>query len=74
MHTFFKLFRRYAHQLTAQDSIVRARLGFCFWQGKNILKIMLFRDVRTVLNERKHLEMVVRSFPDYVSLILDRTN
>jgi hypothetical protein len=43
-----------------------------FWPGKNILKSMMFRDVTTVLNERTHLKMVVRSVPDPVSLILDR--
>ncbi len=30
----------------------------------------MFRDVTIVLNERKHLEMVTRSVPDSVSLIL----
>ncbi len=44
-----------------------------FLPGKNILKTMMFRDVRTVLNERKHLKMVIRSVPDSVSLILGRT-
>jgi hypothetical protein len=46
-----------------------------FWAGKNILKNMMFRDVTTVLNERKHLKMVIRSVPDSVilCLILDRT-
>jgi hypothetical protein len=29
-----------------------------FGPEKNILKTMMFRDVTTVLNERKHLEMV----------------
>jgi hypothetical protein len=33
---------------------------------------MLLRDVTTVLNERKHLKMVIRSFPDSVSLFLGR--
>jgi hypothetical protein len=34
---------------------------------------MLFREVTTVLNERKHLKIVIRSVPDSVSLILGRT-
>jgi hypothetical protein len=34
---------------------------------------MMFFEVTTVLNERKHLEMVIRSVPDSVSLILGRT-
>jgi hypothetical protein len=37
-----------------------------------ILKTMMFREVTTVLNERKHLKMVIRSVPDAVSLILGR--
>jgi hypothetical protein len=42
-----------------------------FFAGKKyILKTMPFHDVTTVLNERKHLEMVIRSVPDSVSLIL----
>jgi hypothetical protein len=40
-----------------------------FLAGKNYLENSLFRDVTTVLNERKHLEMMVRSFPDYVSAL-----
>jgi hypothetical protein len=44
-----------------------------FFRKKNILKILMFRDVRTVLNERKHLKMVIRLVPDSVSLILGRT-
>ncbi len=31
---------------------------------------MLFRDWKTILNERKYLKMVIRSVPDSVSLIL----
>ncbi len=41
-----------------------------FLLEKNILKTMMFCDVTTVLNERKHLEMVIRSVPDTVKLIL----
>ncbi len=37
-----------------------------------ILKAMMFREVRTVLNERKHLKMVIRSVLDAISLILGR--
>ncbi len=44
-----------------------------FWPGNFILKTMMFRDVTTVLNERKHLKMVIRSVPDSVSLNLGRT-
>ncbi len=29
---------------------------------------MMFRDVRTVLNKRKHLKMVIRSVPDLLVL------
>ncbi len=35
-------------------------------------KNIMFRDVTTVLNERKHLKMVIRSVPDSFSLILGR--
>ena len=34
---------------------------------------MMFRDVRTVLNERKHIKMVIRSVSDAIGLILGRT-
>ncbi len=34
---------------------------------------MMFREVTTVLNDRRHLKMVIRSVPDAVSLILGRT-
>ncbi len=44
-----------------------------FWPENFILKTMMFRDLTTVLNERKHLKMVIRSVPDSFSLILDRT-
>jgi hypothetical protein len=35
-----------------------------------ILKSTLFREVTTVLNERKQLNMVIRSVPDSLSLVL----
>jgi hypothetical protein len=61
-------------QLAALGTKERARLGWPFLAGeKKILKTMMFRDVRAVLNERKHLKMVIRSVPDSVSLILGRT-
>jgi hypothetical protein len=37
-----------------------------------LLKIMMFREATTFLNERKHLKMVIRSVPDAVSLVLGR--
>jgi hypothetical protein len=43
--------------------------GHFFAGKKHILETMMFRDVRTVLNERRHLTMVIRSVPDSVSLI-----
>jgi hypothetical protein len=61
-------------QLAARGTKERARLGWPFFcREKIILKTIMFRDVRTVLNERKHLKMVIRSVPDSVSLILSRT-
>jgi hypothetical protein len=61
-------------QLEARGTKERARLGWPFFGLENfILKIMMFRDVTTVLNETKHLEMVIRTVPDSFSLILDRT-
>ncbi len=61
-------------QLAARGTKERARLGWPFFGRENfILKIMMFREVTTVLNERKHLKMVIRSVPDSVSLILGRT-
>jgi hypothetical protein len=57
-------------QLAALGNKQRARLGWPFF-GREIftLKTMLFRDILTVLNERKHLKMVIWSVPDSVSLI-----
>ncbi len=40
-----------------------------FFPEKNIL---MFHEVTTVLNERELLKMVIRSVPDYVSIIVDR--
>ncbi len=39
-----------------------------------ILKTKIFRDITTVLNERKHLKIVFRSVPDSVILFLDRSD
>ncbi len=44
-----------------------------FLARKFYLATMTFHDVTNVLNERKHLQMVIRSIPDSVSLILGRT-
>ncbi len=61
-------------QLAARGTKERARLRWPFFgREKFILKTMMFRDVTTVLNERKHLKMVIRSDSDSVSLILGRT-
>ncbi len=38
-----------------------------------ILKTIMFRDVTTILNKRKHLKMVIRSVQKSVGLILVRT-
>ncbi len=47
----------------------RARLGWpLFCRKIFILKTIMFHEVTTVLNERKHLKMVIRSVPDSVSL------
>jgi hypothetical protein len=35
-----------------------------FWRGKNILKTKIFCDVTTLLNERKHLKILIKSVPD----------
>jgi hypothetical protein len=48
------------------------RMAFFGWEIF-ILKTMVFREVPTILNEIKHLKMVIRSVPDSVSLILGRT-
>jgi hypothetical protein len=55
-----------ATQLAARDTKERARLGWPFFCRKKILKTMIFRDVRTALNERKHLKGVTRSAPDSI--------
>ncbi len=59
--------------LAARGTKELARLGWPFFVlKKNILKNMLFRDVTTVFNERKHFKMVIGSGPDFLSLILGR--
>ncbi len=61
-------------QLAARGTKERARLGRSLFGRENlILKTMTFHDVTTILNERKHLKMVIRSIPDSVTLILGRT-
>jgi hypothetical protein len=45
----------------------------CFWRQFCILKPFRFHDKSTVLNERKHLKIVIRSVPTSVNLFLDRT-
>ncbi len=47
--------------------------GSFFCREKLVLKSMVFSDVATDLNEREHLKMVIRSVPDYVSIIVDQT-
>ncbi len=44
-----------------------------FGRENFILKTMMFREVTTVLNERKQLKIVARSMPDLASLILGLT-
>ncbi len=64
---------RTALQLVTRGTKESARLGWPFLAGIFILKTMMFHEVTTVLNERKHLKMVIRSAPDAVSLILGGT-
>ena len=45
-----------------------------FYQNFFILKTIMYHDSTTVLNERKHLKIVIRSVPDSISLFLDQTN
>jgi hypothetical protein len=60
-------------QLAARGTKERARLGWpCFGQEFYILKTVMFREVTTALNERKHLKLEIRSVPDSFSLILGR--
>jgi hypothetical protein len=58
----------------ARGTKERARLGWLYF-GREIfiLKTMKFREITTVLNERKHLEIAIRSVSDSVSLIFGRT-
>jgi hypothetical protein len=53
-------------------SVHRLRRPFFGW-GIFILKTMMFDDETTVLNQRKHLKMVIRSVPDSVRQILGKT-
>jgi hypothetical protein len=60
----------YCWSLEARGTKERAQLGLPFFSLEIfILKIMMFRDLTTVLNERKHLKMIIRSVPHSVSLI-----
>jgi hypothetical protein len=46
-----------------------------FRPGKSyVLKPKIFRNVTTVLNERKHLKIALSSVPDSVILFLDRSD
>jgi hypothetical protein len=61
-------------QLATLGTKERARLGWPFFGLEIfILKTMMFREVETVLNEREHFKMLIRSVLDYISLILSRT-
>jgi hypothetical protein len=65
---------RSARQLAARGTKERAQLGWPFFGREMfILKTMMFHAVTTVLNERAHLKMVIRSVPDSVSLSLGQT-
>ncbi len=45
-----------------------------FWQGMVFkLKTMILYDITIVLNERKHVQMVIRPVLDTVNLISDLT-
>jgi hypothetical protein len=57
-------------QPAGRDTKERTPTRIVFLPGFFILKTMMFCDMATVLNERKHFKMVVRSVPDSVSLIL----
>jgi hypothetical protein len=62
-----------SRQLAGRGTEERTRLGWPFFVLKIfILKTMMLRDVTRLLNERKHLKMVIRSVPDSLSLILGR--
>ncbi len=62
------------HQLAARGTKERARLGWPFFGWEIfILKTVMIREVTTVLNDRTHLKMVIRSVPVPVSLILGLT-
>jgi hypothetical protein len=70
--TVGRLLRRASASGTRYSRACTTRMAV-FLPGKFILKPIMFREVTTVLNERKHLIMVIRSVPDAVSLILGRT-
>ncbi len=40
---------------------------------KMTFKTSIFCDIMAALNERKHLQMLIRSVPDFASLILGQT-
>jgi hypothetical protein len=61
-------------QLAARGTKEHTRLRWPFFGLEIfILKTMMFHAVSTVLNERAHFKMVIRSVPDSVSLSLGRT-
>jgi hypothetical protein len=52
-----------AHYNCWRHKVLKKRappLKAIFWPGNFILKTMMFREVTTLLNERKHLKMVIR--------------
>ncbi len=59
-----------SRKLEARDSKVHTWLGvdLLFFAGKKFnLKLWCFCNVTTILNERKHLKMIIRSAPDSFS-------
>jgi hypothetical protein len=66
--------KNHLQQLSARGTKERARLGWPFF-GREIfiLNTMMFREVDTVLIEREHFKMIIRSVLDYVRLIFSRT-
>ncbi len=70
VHGYYLLYAYTTRQLAAWGTKEHALLGWKFFSlEKNILKTMMFSDVTIVLNNRKHLKMVIWSVPDSVSLV-----
>ncbi len=61
MHSHQRVVHSITDHVMAQDNKIAHNTDVLFWLDNKILKTKVFYDVTTVLNKRKHLEVVDRS-------------